>query len=133
VNTVDYLLQNFTNRYKKNRIMERMSQHMSEEKMIDDVLRHFDFRKCHNAMESLNWEWFSRGVPTVEILKESAIERLRSAMKGVKDKENRLSVNEHYFSSSGGLKGTAWKNRYGHVAGIKLEFVIAEWDSDGDY
>ena len=133
MNTVDYLLQNFTNRYKKNRIMERMSQHMSEEKMIDDVLRHFDFRKCHNAMESLNWEWFSRGVPTVEILKESAIERLRSAMKGVKDKENRLSVNEHYFSSSGGLKGTAWKNRYGHVAGIKLEFVIAEWDSDGDY
>jgi hypothetical protein len=53
-------------------------------------------------------------------------------MSGVKDKENRLSVNEHYFSSSGGLKGTAWKNRYGHVAGIKLEFVLTEWDSDGD-
>jgi hypothetical protein len=113
--------------------MERLSQHMMEEKMIDDVLRHFDFRKCRNAMESLNWEWFSRGVPTVEILKESAIERLRSAMKGVKDKENRLSVNECYFSSSGGLKGTAWKNRYGHVAGIKLEFVLTDWDSDGDY
>jgi hypothetical protein len=53
-------------------------------------------------------------------------------MKGVKDKENRLSVNESYFCSSGGLKGTAWKNRYGHVAGIKLEFVLTEWDSDGD-
>ena len=112
--------------------MERLSQHMMEEKMIDDVLRHFDFRKCRNAMESLNWEWFSRGIPTVEMLKESAIERLRSAMKGVKDKENRLSVNESYFCSSGGLKGTAWKNRYGHVAGIKLEFVLTEWDSDGD-
>ena len=113
--------------------MERLSQHMMEEKMIDDVLRHFDFRKCRNAMELLNWEWFSRGVPTVDMLKESAIERLRSAMKGVKDKENGLSVNEHYFSASGGLKGTAWRNRYGHVAGIKLEFVLTEWDSDGDY
>jgi len=113
--------------------MERLSQHMSEEKMIDDVLRHFDFRRCHNAMESLNWGWIGRGIPTVEMLKEAAIERLRSAMSGVKDKENRLSVNEHYFSSSGGLKGTAWKNRYGHVAGIKLEFVLTEWDSDGDY
>lgn len=112
--------------------MERLSQHMMEEKMIDDVLRHFDFRKCRNAMESLNWEWFSRGVPTVDMLKEAAIERLRSAMKGVKDKENGLSVNESYFCSSGGLKGTAWKNRYGHVTGIKLEFVLTDWDSDGD-
>ena len=112
--------------------MERLSQHMLEEKMIDDVLRHFDFRRCHNTMESLNWEWIGRGIPTVEMLKEAAIERLRSAMSGVKDKENRLSVNEPYACSSGGIKGTAWKNRYGHVAGIKLEFVLTEWDSDGD-
>jgi hypothetical protein len=84
-------------------------------------------------MSLLKWEWFGRGVPTIDMLKESAAERLRSAMKGVKDKENGLSVNECYFSSSGGLKGTAWKNRYGHVAGIKLEFVLTDWDYDGDY
>jgi hypothetical protein len=105
---------------------------MMEEKMIDDVLRHFDFRRCHNTMESLNWEWFGRGIPTIEMLKEASIDRLRSAMKGVKNKENGLSSNEYYACSSGGLKGTAWKNRYGHVAGIKLEFVLTEWDSDGD-
>jgi hypothetical protein len=105
---------------------------MMEEKMIDEIIQKFDFERCYTAMELLNWEWIGRGIPTVEMLKESAIERLRSAMSGVKDKENRLSVNEHYFSSSGGLKGTAWKNRYGHVAGIKLEFVLTEWDSDGD-
>ena len=113
--------------------MSRMSPHMMEEKMIDNVLEHFDFNKCVLTMSLLNWEWFNRGVPTVEILKKSAAERLRSAMEGVKDKENRLSVNEAYFSSSGGLKGTAWKNRYGHVAGIKLEFVLTDWDYDGDY
>jgi hypothetical protein len=106
---------------------------MSEEKMIDEIIQEFDFERCHVAMNSLNWEWFSTGVPTVEMLKESAIERLRSAIKGVKNKENRVSSNEPYFSSSGGLKGTAWKNRYGHVIGIKLEFILEEWDSDGDY
>ena len=106
---------------------------MMEEKMIDEIIQEFDFERCYTAMNALNWEWFGRGTPTIEMLKEASIERLRSAMKGVKDKENGLSVNEHYFSASGGLKGTAWKNRYNHVAGIKLEFVLAEWDSDGDY
>jgi len=113
--------------------MEKLSQHMMEEKMINDVIEHFDFDRCFLTMTLLKWEWFGRGIPTIDMLKESAKERLRSAMKGVKDKENKLSTNECYFSSSGGLKGTAWKNRYGHVAGIKLEFVLAEWDADGDY
>jgi hypothetical protein len=114
------------------------SQHITEEKMIDEIIQEFNFERCYLAMNTLNWEWFStgglvRGVPTVEMLKDAAIDRLHSAMEGVKDKENRLSANEHYSCSSGGLKGTAWKNRYGHITGIKLEFVLEEWDSDGDY
>ena len=113
--------------------MERLSQYMSEEKMIEEIIQEFDFERCYNAMNALNCQWVGTGIPNIDMLKESAINRLRTAIKGVKDKENRLSVNETYFSSSGGLKGTAWKNRYGHVAGIKLEFVLTEWDSDGDY
>lgn len=113
--------------------MERLSQHIVEEKMIEEIIQEFDFERCYNAMNALNWQWVGTGIPNIDMLKESAINRLRTAIKGVKDKENRLSVNETYFSSSGGLKGTAWKNRYGHVAGIKLEFVLTEWDSDGDY
>lgn len=112
--------------------MGRLPQHMMEEKMIGEIIQEFDFEKCHKAMTALNWGWFSVGVPTIDMLKSSAIHRLRSAIDGVKDKENGLSVNETYFSSSGGLKGSAWKNRYGHVTGIKLEFVLTEWDSDGD-
>jgi len=108
------------------------SQSMMEQKMIDNVIDNFDFVRCQNAMRLLNWEWFGRGIPTIPMLKDASTERLKSAMKGVKNKDNRLSVNESYFSSSGGLKGTAWKNRYGHVAGIKLEFVLTEWDADGD-
>ena len=114
-------------------IMTSRSQSVMEDKMIDNVIENFDFVRCQRAMRLLDWEWFGRGIPTIPMLKESSIERLKSAIKGVKNKDNRLSVNESYFSSSGGLKGTAWKNRYGHVAGIKLEFVLAEWDADGDY
>jgi hypothetical protein len=112
--------------------MERLSQYMMEEKMIDEIIQEFDFERCYNAMNALNWQWVGTGIPTIDMLKESAINRLRDTMKGVKDKENRLSANEYYASSSGGLKGTAWKNRYGHVTGIKLEFVLTEWNSDGD-
>lgn len=112
--------------------MSSRSQSAMEQKMIDEVIKNFDFERCHRAMRLLDWQWFGRGIPTISMLKESSIERLKSAMKGVKDKESRLSVNEAYFSSSGGLKGTAWKNRHGHVAAIKLEFVLTEWDSDGD-
>jgi len=108
------------------------SQSAMEDKMINEIIQNFDFVRCQRAMRLLNWEWFGRGIPTIPMLKDASTERLKSAIKGVKNKDNRLSVNESYFSSSGGLKGTAWKNRHGHVAGIKLEFVLTEWDADGD-
>jgi hypothetical protein len=36
--------------------MERLSQHMMEEKMIDNILKNFNFKKCHNAMKALDWQ-----------------------------------------------------------------------------
>jgi hypothetical protein len=113
--------------------MNKRSQSATEDRMIENIIENFDFVRCQHAMRLLNWEWFGRGIPTIPMLKQASVERLKSAMKGVKEKENRLSENESYFSSSGGLKGTAWKNRYGHVAGIKLEFILTDWDADGDY
>ena len=104
-----------------------------KEKMIEDVLEHFDFEKCHYAMTALKWHWFGRGIPSIEDLKFSARERLESAIKGATDKKDRLPLNSYYFCSSGGLKATASRNRYGHLEAINLEFVVAEWDSDGDY
>lgn len=83
-------------------------------------------------MTALEWHWFGRGVPTVDDLKCSARERLEQAIKGATDKKDRLPLNSYYFSSSGGLKATAWRNRYGHLEAINLEFVLTEWDSDGD-
>lgn len=102
----------------------------NEEKMIQEILEHFDYAKCERVMKKINWTWgFQEGVPTIEDLKRVSIERLKSAMELAKKGKSHRAT---YFSSSGGLKGNAWVNRYGHIEGIKLEFVLTEWDSDGD-
>ncbi len=107
-----------------NKILEQ------ENKMIQDIIDNFDFRKCEIVMKELNWVWgFDRGVPTISMLEQSAVERLKSAMELAKEEKR---PNTTYFSSSGGLKANAWVNRYGHIEGVRLEFVLTEWDSDGD-
>jgi len=101
-----------------------------EQNLIDEIIENFDFEKCHLAMKSLDWTWgFENITPSIERLKESAKDRLISAMELAKKDKCSKST---YFSSSGGLKGNAWVNRYGHIEGIRLEFVLTDWDSDGD-
>lgn len=102
-----------------------------ESKMIKDVLDNFDFIKCRLAMSQLGWTWgFESLTPTIHQLQTAAEKRLRDAMDLARKGKCSKST---YFSSSGGLKGNAWTNRYGHIEGIRLEFVLTEWDSDGDY
>ena len=101
-----------------------------ENKMINDILENFDFEKCRRAMRALNWTWAIEGtVPSIERLKKAAENRLRDSMDLAKKGKCSKST---YFVSSGGLKGNAWTNRYGHIEGIRLEFIITDWDSDGD-
>ena len=103
----------------------------AEDAMIQNILDNFDFEKCHQTMKFLNWKWgFENMVPTVNMLRTSAVERLRDAMDYAKKAKCPKST---YFSSSGGFKGNAWINRYGQIEGIRLEFVLTDWDSDGDY
>lgn len=101
-----------------------------ENKMIQDIIQNFDFNKCFLVMKTLRWTWgFTQQTPTIEMLKTSAEQRLRDAMKLARNGKCSKST---YFVSSGGLKGNAWVNRYGHIEAIRLEFVLADWDSDGD-
>ena len=100
-----------------------------EEYMINNILSHFNFEKCRKTMEFLKWKWFGEQVPSIEMLKNSAVDRLKNAIEIAKKSKCSKST---YFSSSGGLKGSAWVNRYGQIEAIKLEFVLTEWDDDGD-
>ena len=112
-------------------VKNRRSPEFMKQKMIDDIIENFDFEKCHFVMTKLKWSWV-RGIPTIDDLKRAAIQRMEQAIEGALDKKDILPLNSYYFSSSGGLKATAWRNRYGHLEAINLEFVLAEWDSDGD-
>jgi hypothetical protein len=99
-----------------------------EQKMVDDIIENFNFKRCHDVMKYLRWTWAAVGIPSIDDLKQSAVEKLQTAILGVKDKE----VREHYYVSSGGIKASAYKNRYNRVVMLHLEFVLTEWDSDGD-
>lgn len=112
--------------------MKYKKPHEAENAMIEDILENFDFVKCRLAMIALNWKWgtIPEGTPTIEQLKDSAVERIKSAIEVAKKGKCSKST---YFSSSGGLKANVWVNRYGHTEGIRLEFVLTDWDSDGDY
>lgn len=106
---------------------KRKDQFENEEEMIQNILNHFDFQKCNEVMTLLNWKWFLgnyMGIPTIEDMKKSSVERLRNAIKGCKETRG-LDI---YCVSSGGFKASACKNRYGHITFIKLEFVLTEWD-----
>lgn len=102
----------------------------NENRMIDEIIENFDFEKCRIAMKVLGWTWgFHPLSPTIEMLKQAARERIKSVMKLAKEGKCPKST---YFCSSGGLKANAWVNRYGQIEGIRLEFVLTDWDSDGD-
>lgn len=102
-----------------------------EQKMIDNILDNFDFEKCRKAMIHLNWTWgFVPEIPSIERMKDAAVQRIHSAIDVAKKSKNSHFT---YFSSSGGFKASVWKNRYGHIEGINLEFILTGWESDGDY
>jgi hypothetical protein len=99
-----------------------------EQKMVDEIIENFNFQRCYDVMKHLKWSWGLTGVPSIEELKESAIERLERAIEYAKTKE----VKDSCYVSSGGIKATAYKNRYGRIIALHLEFVLTEWNSDGD-
>ena len=101
-----------------------------ENRMINEILKEFDFEKCQKVMKHLQWSWFPETIaPSIDRMKESARQRLRDAIDMAK--KNKCSKST-YFSSSGGLRGNAWVNRFGQIEAVRLEFVLTEWDSDGD-
>ena len=106
--------------------------HKKEYELIDEVIENFDFNKCHRVMKYLKWTWaFDRDVPTIDRLRESARKRIESAIDGIK-KSKKHSHLEGYFSLSVGLKATVWKNRYGQITNIQLDFILTEWNVGED-
>ena len=99
----------------------------TEEELVEEIMENFNFAKCKLTMDYLNWTWgFTGLVPTVQDIKESAKERIYNAIDGIKKNKNH-SYRDAYVCSSGGLKASVWKNRYGMICDVQLEFVLTDW------
>lgn len=105
---------------------------LKEKEMIKHIIDNFDFDTCHLVMKNLNWTWWDPiesvlKVPTIDKLIDSAENKLCRAIEGCRE----LKKGERsYYISSGGLKASAHKNRYGHITFLTLEFVLTEWEEE---
>lgn len=73
---------------------------MNIQEIIDEIIDNFDFDRVHDVMEYMDWGWQGEGVPSIEKLKESAIELLEHAYNGYFEQGN----GEQYSIQTGGLE-----------------------------
>lgn len=109
-------------------------QQEKQDKMVENIMENFRWRKCQIAMKALNWSWATlpgTGIPDVSDLRRTARYLIDSAIKSALESKT-LRPDESYFSATGGLKATVTKNRNNHINFIQLEFILEEWDDDGD-
>lgn len=83
-------------------------------------------------MKALRWTWgLEQTIPSIERLKDTATYLLEGCIDGAIKCTN-LKPDVAYFNATGGFKAYCHLNRYKHVTSLHLEFIISEWDSDGD-
>jgi len=100
------------------------------QRMMFDIINNFDYDKVCIVMKHLEWEWFGKGIPTVDDIRFAARERLETVIKNcLLD----AKPEQEYFVSSGGLKATAIKDDYGQITFLQLEFVLTSWELDDPY
>jgi hypothetical protein len=102
------------------------------EKMINEVLEEFDFEKVYLTMKALNWTWATvPGCPSIDRLKDTAEYLLRGCIEGAVNCKN-LREYESYHHATGGFKAYCYRNKFKHIVSLHLEFIVTEWQSDGD-
>ena len=107
-----------------------MTNHERHQKMMFDIMNRFDYDKVRIVMKHLEWEWYGKGIPTIDDIRFAARERLQGVIKNCLLDS---SPDEVYFVSSGGLRATAIKNDYGQITFLELEFVLTSWELSDPY
>jgi hypothetical protein len=80
-----------------------------------EILENFDFKKVHDAMLALKWEWYQyHGIPTIDIIKTEAEKLLDEC---INNSEKKISI------STGGFTVRKYKH------GLSLKFIVEEWDT----
>jgi hypothetical protein len=109
-----------------------VKQKLTVEDMIDEIMEEFDFARVRKAMVALDWKWGGSDyrIPNIDELREAAEERLRDAVElrlgGYRDEHHEVGI----ISATGGFKATAFCNETKtKITGLKLEFIVTDWDS----
>ena len=100
-------------------------------KMIDDIIDNFDFKRVHSVMEHLNWQWAGKDIPSIDNLKDTA----RYLLKGATFARLHEYKHEHWeqgiHHGSGGFEATAFCNESkSKIDALHLKFVLADWDEE---
>jgi hypothetical protein len=112
---------------------KRLTQEEQHDKMMNDIIENFNFEKCKMVMRALGWTWamIPGGYPEIKDMERTAKYLMEGAIKGCLETKS-CRPGETYHSATGGFKAEAIKNKYGHLEWVRLEFIVTEWESDGD-
>jgi hypothetical protein len=99
------------------------------EKMIEDIMNEFNFKRIQSAMDHLKWQWAGEGVPTIESLRKQAERLLRGAMKSRLGSFRHESHEVGIVNGAGGLEAKAWCDETKtKIVALDLKFVLESWD-----
>ena len=99
------------------------------EKMIEDIMNEFNFKRIQSAMDHLKWQWAGEGVPTIESLRKQAERLLRGAMKSRLGSFRHESHEVGIVNGAGGLEAKAWCDETKtKIVALDLKFVLYSWD-----
>jgi len=95
---------------------------MKKQKLIDEIMDSFDFRKVALVMDFLEWEWVSSGVPSEYEIRQNA------RLKLIEVYDKCLISKEDYRIASGGFKAQGYYENNECIC-LSLEFVLTDWDT----
>ncbi len=91
-------------------LLETNPERPSVDDQIDHIRNNFNWKRVHDVMTHLQWEWASVGVPALGDITAYGIDLLHR-------------VKPDSSLACGGFKA---ENRYGMLS---LEFMVADWDT----
>lgn len=95
------------------------------EKQIQEIMENFNFKKVHDVMTFLRWDWFNGegpySVPSIKQIKETSLHLLEDISKTILDEENYTRS-----LSTGGLCATISFNE-SRIPVLELSFILEEF------
>ena len=86
---------------------------------LSDIMLNFDFERVQGIMSELEWEWFEKGIPSIEDLKRKAYELLI-------DCYSRYEIGDTYtHCATGGLKAVYYES-----GDFSLEFILESFGTE---